>query len=357
MTAAEFFEGLPIPILQAPMVGAAGVEMTAAVSAAGGLGCLGAGAMSPDEIAAAAAAIRARTGAPFGLNLFVLEKARPPAEEVQAAIARLAGWYAELDLPPPAAPESFAPDFARQFEAVLRARPAAASFTFAALDRERTAALKAAGILVIGTATTPEEARVWVAAGADAVCAQGFEAGGHRGHFLADVEDSLIGTLALTARIRRVVQVPVIAAGGIMDGDGLAAVLALGAAAAQMGTAFLLADESTVIAPWRGALAEAARRPTRLTRAITGRHARGLETRFMREMRPVEGEVPAYPVQNRLTQPLRAAAAAAGEADLMSLWAGQGAELAGSGPAGDLVRRWWAQARAAAARLKARTGD
>ena len=357
MTAAtEFLDRLPIPILQAPMVGAAGVEMTAAVSGAGALGCLGAGALSPEEIEAAAAAIRARTGAPFVLNLFVVAPAAPSAEAVDAAIARLAPWYAELGLPPPEAPKAYAPDFDAQFAALLRARPAAASFTFAALRADQAAALKAAGVLVIGTATTAAEGRAWAEIGADAVCAQGVEAGGHRGHFLAETESSLVGNMALVATLKQAVEVPVIAAGGIMDGAGVAAALALGASAAQMGTAFLLADESTVSAPWRRELAEAGDRPTRLTRALTGRPARGLETRFMHEMRRVEGDVPAYPVQNRLTQPLRAAAAAADRPDLLSLWAGQGAALARTGPAAELVRRWWTEARAASERLSRRTG-
>jgi nitronate monooxygenase len=148
----------------------------------------------------------------------------------------------------------------------------------------------------------------------------------------------------------------VIAAGGIMDGRGVAAALALGASAAQMGTAFLLSDQATTGAPWRAALQAAGDDPTRLTRAITGRHARGLETRFMREMRSVENDVPAYPVQNRLTQPLREAAARAGDAEVLSLWAGQAVKLIGRGDAGDLVRRWWREAGEAAAETAQRTG-
>jgi nitronate monooxygenase len=216
--------------------------------------------------------------------------------------------------------------------------------------------LRAAGCLVVGTATTVAEARAWQARGADAVCAQGFEAGGHRGHFMAELDASLVGTLALVATIRAAVDLPVIAAGGIMDGQGVAAVLALGAAAAQMGTAFLLADETAISGAWRGALEHAPEEATRLTRAFTGRHARGLENRFMRETRAIESDVPAYPVQNRLTQPLRAAAARAGDADLLSLWAGQGVTLAGPGRSGDLVQRWWDEAKAASRRLAARTG-
>jgi nitronate monooxygenase len=215
--------------------------------------------------------------------------------------------------------------------------------------------LQKAGTYVVGTATTVAEARAWAEAGADGISAQGFEAGGHRGHFLADNEASLVGTLALVATIRAAVDVPVIAAGGIMDGRGVAAGLALGAAAVQMGTAFLLADEAVTPKPWRRAAAEAGDDPTRLTRAFTGRYARGIENEFMRRMHEVQDEVPAYPVQNRLTQPLRAASIAADDPEQISLWAGQAVRLARPGSAGDMVRRWWAEAQDAAAELAFRT--
>jgi nitronate monooxygenase len=162
--------------------------------------------------------------------------------------------------------------------------------------------------------------------------------------------------MALVGGVRAATDQPVIAAGGIMDGHGVAAALALGAAAAQMGTAFLLADEAAISAPWRDALQSAGDDPTRLTRALTGRHARGIETRFMRELRPVEADVPSYPVQNRLTQPMRAAAAQAGHADLLSLWAGQGVKAARAGQSGDLVTQWWEEAKAAARAAVSRTG-
>lgn len=356
MNAHDFFAALPIPIIQAPMVGASGLEMAAAVSSVGGLGSLAAGALAPDGIETQVAQLRRRLSAPFVVNLFVLRPQNPTGEAVAAAIARLAPWYVELGLPPPEAPNDFAPDFGGQFDAVVRAAPPAASFTFGCLTGAEAARLKDAGVLVIGTATTVAEARAWAAAGADAICAQGSEAGGHRGHFLADTESSLIGTMALVPAVLAAVDVPVIAAGGIMDGRGVAAALALGAAAVQMGTAFLLADESVVSAPWRSAVETAGDDPTRLTRAITGRHARGIENRIMRELRASEMEAPAYPVQNRLTQPLRAAAAKAGTADMLSLWAGQGVKLTRTGPAGALVQRWWGEAKLAAQALETRTG-
>jgi len=348
-------DGLEIPIIQGPMVGASDAALALAVGRAGGLGSLAAGGLAPGDIAAAVAAIRAASGRPFAVNLLMAPRAAPESGLVEAALARLAPWYAELGEPAPAAPNQFAPDFEAQLAAVIAAAPPIASFTFDVLAPDQVAALHRAGTYVLGTANTVAEARAWAQAGADGICAQGAEAGGHRGNFLADVEESLVGTFALVATIRAAVDLPVVAAGGIMDGRGVAAALALGASAAQMGSAFLLSDEAVTSAAWRGAIEAAPDDPTRLTRAFTGRYARGLENRFMRQWRAVEREVPAYPVQNRLTQPLRAAAARAGEPDMLSLWAGQGVRLAGRGSAEAMVRRWWDEARAAAVELADRT--
>jgi len=346
---------LPIPIIQSPMVGASTFEMALAVSQVGGLGSIGAGAMAPADIEAEVRRFRAASDAPFGVNLFVLEPANPSQDEVDAAIERLRPWYERVGAPPPAPPNDFAPDFQAQFAALKRAAPPLASFTFDRIRAEQVQALQAAGTYVVGTATTVAEARAWAEVGADAISAQGAEAGGHRGSFLKSAEESLIGTFALVGGIRQAVDLPVIAAGGIMDGRGVAAALALGAVAAQMGTAFLLSDQTSASATWRRALETAGDDPTRLTRALTGRYARGVENRFMSTMRPIEGEVPAYPVQNRLTQPLRAAAAKAGDPEVLSLWAGQGVKQAGPGDAGDLVKRWWAEAQAVSRELAART--
>jgi nitronate monooxygenase len=354
MSFRALLDALPIPILQSPMVGASTVDMAVAVSQAGGMGALGLGATAPAEIGPAVEAMKAQTAGPFGANLFVLPPARPDAATVDQALERLAGWYAALGQEPPAAPNDFAPDFDAQFAALAAAAPPVASFTFGILTRAQVDALHAAGTYVVGTATTVAEARAWAGVGADGISAQGAEAGGHRGHFLAETQASLVGTLALVATIRAAVDLPVIAAGGIMDGRGVAAALALGASAAQMGTAFLLADQTGVSAPWRRAIEMAGDDPTRLTRAFTGRHARGIENRFMRELRAVEDEVPAYPVQNRLTQPLRAAAAKADNPDMLSLWAGQGVKLTQTGDAGEMVRTWWEEARAASRALAAR---
>jgi nitronate monooxygenase len=353
---ASVLERLAIPIIQAPMLGASTQEMALAVSRAGGMGQLAAAGLGPDQIEASVAELKAATDQPFALNFLMTEPVRPEAEVVEAALARLKPWYEARDIPLPAAPNDYALDFAAQFEALIRAAPPAASFAFSILTAAQVAALHARDVFVIGTATTVAEARAWVAVGADAVCAQGFEAGGHRGTFLTPVEDSLVGTMALVSTVRRTAAVPVIAAGGIMDGRGVAAALALGAAAAQMGTAFLLADQSMVSPPWRRAIETTDDDRTRLTRAFSGRYARGIENDFMRQMRPVEAEVPAYPIQNRLTQSLRAGAAKAGDASVLSLWAGQAVTLAEPGDAGALMQRWWAEAKAAAQEVAARTG-
>jgi nitronate monooxygenase len=358
MSLAKLLDALPIPIVQAPMLGAHDERLALAACRAGALGSFPVSGHAPEAIEPAVAALRAAAGgAPFGVNLFVLPRpAGASAQELDAALARLKPWYDALGAPLPDHPNSFAPDFEGQLAALTRAAPPVASFTFGILSAAQVEALHAAGTYVLGTANTVAEARAWAEVGADGIIGQGMEAGGHHGNFLADIEDSLIGTLALTSTIVAAVDLPVIAAGGIMDGKGLAAVLALGAKAAQMGSAFLLAAEATTSAAWRGAIETARDDPTRMTRAFSGRYARGLENRFTREMRGVEREVPAYPVQNRLTQPLRAAAAKAGEAEMISLWAGQAIKLAQPGDAESLIMRWWSEAQAAARALAARTG-
>ena len=356
MSLAALLAALPIPILQAPMVGASSHALALAVSGAGAMGTLAAGAMAPGEIGPAVVAMRAATSAPFGVNLLVAREPTPDPAAVARALDRLAPWYSQLDAQPPAPPIRFAPDFDAQLEALIAAAPPVATFAFSVLTRAQVEALQRAGTIVVGTATTVAEARAWAQAGADGICAQGSEAGGHRGHFLGDLDASLVGTLALVATLRAATDLPVIAAGGIMDGRGVAAVLALGASAAQMGTAFLLSDEAVTSAPWRRAVAAVGDDQTRLTRAFTGRYARGIENQFMRLMRGVQDDVPAYPVQNRLTQPLRAAATEAEDPEMISLWAGQGVTLARPGRAADMVRQWWAEAGEAAAELAVRTG-
>lgn len=332
--------GLRLPIVQGPMAGADTPALAAAVSAAGGLGMLGCGMRSPAAMAEAVAQLRQQTARPFGINLFVQEAPAPRSDEVARAQALLAPLYAELGLPQ-APPARWCEDFAAQFDALIALRPAVASFTFGLLSAAQVRRLHAAGCTVVGTATTVAEALAWADVGADAVCASGLEAGGHRGTFLGDWRDALVGSMALLPACADALAprgVALIAAGGIMDGRGIRAAQALGAQAVQMGTAFLACDEAGIPAAWRAALARASATDTRLTRAISGRPARGIVNALVERLQPHEAEVPAYPVQNALTAALRRAAAASGRGDYLSLWAGQGVAAVRPMPAAALLR-------------------
>ena len=345
--------GIALPIVQGPMTGSDTPALAAAVSEAGGLGMLGCGMRSPAAMAEAAAEVRRRTGRPFGMNLFVQATPAPDAATVREALDRLAPLYAEFGLEP-AVPAQWCEDFAAQFEALLAARPAVASFTFGILDARQVERLHTAGCTVIGTATTVAEARAWAAVGADAVCASGLEAGGHRGTFLADFESSMVGTLALVPQcVDALAGLPVIAAGGIMDGRGIAAAQALGAEGVQMGTAFLACPESAIGPAYRAAMAAAGETDTRITRVFSGRPARGIVNATMERLASVEAAVPAYPVQNALMGPVRKAAAAQGRAAVLALWAGQGVAAARPMPAGELVALLAREWRAASAKIKA----
>lgn len=346
---------LRLPIVQGPMTGSDTPALAAAVSGAGGLGMLGCGARSPAAMADAAAEVRRRTDRPFGMNLFVQDTPAPDAATVASALERLAPLYAEFGLQA-AVPAHWCEDFGAQFEALLAARPAVASFTFGILGAAAVERLHRAGCCVIGTATTVAEALAWAEVGADAVCASGMEAGGHRGSFLGDFAASMVGTLALVPQCVDALRprgVAVIAAGGIMDGRAIAAAQVLGAEAVQMGTAFLVCDESGIAPAYRQALCRATATDTRTTRLFSGRPARGIVNRMMEQLQPFEDQVPAYPVQNALTGALRRAAAQAGNADYLSLWAGQGVAAVRPMPAAALVAKLEKEWRAARASLGA----
>lgn len=332
--------GTDLPIVQGPMAGGITTPaLVAAVSEAGGLGSLGAAMLSPARIESEVAAVRALTRRPFAVNLFVLDEPDThPRDGVDAAIERLAAWRGRLGLGAQTPPAAFCESFRAQLDTVTRLAPPVVSFTFGVLSADGVRALHRAGCRVIGTATNLAEARAWEAAGADAICAQGAEAGGHRGTFIGGFEEGAIGTVALVPRLADAVGVPVIAAGGIMDGRGIAAAFALGAQGVQLGTAFLACEESGAHPGWKSRLGRADERGTRLTRVFSGRPARGLVNDFMDTHRADEAAVPVYPVQNALTAELRAAAGRTGDTDSMSLWAGQGAAMARPLPAGALVR-------------------
>lgn len=345
-TSTRFTErfGRRYPIVQGPMGGGASTpELVAAVSGAGGLGSLGCYHLEPAAILRAAEDIRRLTAEPFALNLWIPREREDPgslgAAEASRALARLQPYRAEVGLPPlPEPPAPTVQDFERQVEAVLEARPAAFSFIFGLLPAPMVAEARRRGIALIGTATTPEEAEALEANGVDLVCASGFEAGGHRGSFLRPAEQSLTGTLSLVPQVVSAVRVPVLAAGGIADGRGVAAALVLGAAAAQIGTAFLMCRESGASDLHRAALADRARaRRTALTRAYTGRMARMLANRYTDEMAQPPAELLSWPHQNELTRELRIEAARAGLGDLLPFYGGQSAALASLGSAADLV--------------------
>lgn len=329
--------GLRLPILQAPMAGTSPVALGVAVANAGGMAGLGALLMRPEEIAGWARAFRAGSNGAFQINLWAPDP--PPLRDAareDAVRAVLAGLGPE---PPPLGDGPFLPDFAAQCEAVLAARPPVVSTIMGLWEPGFVAELKARGILWICNATTLAEARAAEAAGADAVIAQGAEAGGHRGAFSPEAaEAQLIGLFALVPRLADALSVPVIAAGAIMDGRGVAAALTLGASAVQLGTAFLRCPETALAQPWADALPTG---ETVLTRAFSGRLARGLANDVTRAFEATPAAP--YPLQRVLTAPMRAAAT---DLSRMQAWAGQGAAMARAEPAGDLTRRLWAEAEA-----------
>ncbi len=334
---------LELPVVQAPMAGGLTTpELVAAVSNAGALGSFGAGYLTPEAIGTAVAAARRLTDRGFALNLFVNRPETASAAQIDRANALLAPYRRELGLDPGLAsggPQPTPPpDLDAQIAAVLAARPAVFSFTFGIPTPEVLAACRAAGIITIGTATTLAEGLALEAAGVDAVMAQGAEAGGHRGSFLAPPADSLVGTLPLVSLLVARLRLPVIAAGGIMTGAAAAAMLRAGAQAVCLGTAFLACDEAGTNAAYRAALQRSEAAETALTRAFSGRLARGLANRFLREMAAHEAELPGYPVMNALTRDIRTAAAEQGRPEFLSLWAGQAAPLIRARPAAELLR-------------------
>jgi nitronate monooxygenase len=336
--------GIEHPIIQAPMAGGPTTPaLAAAVSNAGGLGTLGAAYLAPDTLRREIAAVRALTDRPFGVNLFVPETpgVTVTAEQIARAQALLNPLRAELGLPSSPDLPPHTDSFADQLAVVIAERVPVLSFTFGIPAREHLDALRAAGILTVGTATTVAEGVALARAGVDAVVGQGSEAGGHRGTFVPDAayaERALVGTLALIPQLVDVVRVPVIAAGGIGDGRGLLAALALGAAGAQMGTAFLACPESGAHPQHKAAVLAAADTDTVITRAFSGRSARGIVNHFIEALRVYEAEVAPFPAQNALTRDIRQAAARVDRGEYLSLWAGQAARLATARPASEVVR-------------------
>lgn len=332
---------LQTPIVGAPLAGGPSTPaLAAAVSDAGGLGFVAAGYKTSSEVANEIAEVRAATRRPFGVNIFFPTQLEVDEGAIRAYGRRLA---AEAERYGVACGEPLWSDdeWGAKLELVARERPAVVSFTFGCPDAEVVASLRSCGISVWCTVTSPAEAKTAAASGVDALVVQGAEAGGHQSSF-DDADTAPIGLISLLQLVRRETDLPLVAAGGIATGRGVAAVLAAGAAAAQIGSALMLTPEAGTSGPHRSALAGDA--PTALTRAFTGRRARGIVNRFMREH---EGAAPkAYPQVHYLTAPLRAAARAAGDAEGINLWAGQGYRLVQAAPANELAERWSAEARA-----------
>jgi nitronate monooxygenase len=337
---------LELPIVLAPLAGGpATVELAVAVSEAGGLGFLAAGYLTAAAMREDLERFRATSRRPFGVNLFAPPSA--PAEPYEAFVESLRGEEARAGVAL-GAPRSDDDDWAAKLDAVAELAPPVVSFVFGCPAPEVLARLHASGSATWVTVTTPAEAARAEAAGAQALVVQGAEAGGHRGAF-SDRGEEPYGLLALLQLVGAATELPLVAAGGIATGRGVAGVLAAGASAAQVGTAFLRCPEAGTAEVHRAAIAGA--QPTALTRAFSGKLARGIVNRFMRE----HGEAPsAYPEIHYVTSPLRKAARASGDPDLVNLWAGQAHALASDAPAGDVARRLAAEAQEAASRLARR---
>ncbi|MGF3054228.1 NAD(P)H-dependent flavin oxidoreductase [Microbacterium sp. YY-03] len=328
--------GIDVPIVLGPFGGVSSVALTAAVSNAGGLGSYGLYGYTAERIAATAAELRAATDKPINLNLWwpTGDEADPADVDWDAAVAGVAPFYAEAGLDLPARPEHFLPPVDEQLAAVVEARPAVASFVYGVPDAVAIEALHAVGTRVVGTATNVAEARALAAGGVDAIIASGMEAAGHRVTFIGAAEDSLLGTFALVPQVVDAVDIPVLTAGGVADRRGVAAALALGAQGVVVGSAFLATAESVAPASHKAALRTVAESGTVLTRAMSGRLARGVENHAMRRLAAV-GHAP-FPAQNMLTGGFRRVAAQQDDASKLSLWAGQAASLATGETASDV---------------------
>ena len=334
------FLGTELPIIQAPMAGVQGSALAIAVSNAGGLGSLPAAMIDPATLRSELAAITAGTSKPYNVNFFCHPTPARAEEREAAWRALLAPYYRELDIDPNASAggPSRAPFTEEAAEILAEFRPPVVSFHFGLPAPALVARVKSWGATVLSSATTVDEALWLEANGVDAVVAQGIEAGGHRGMFLSDDLATQVGTLALVPQIARTVKVPVIAAGGIADANGVAAAMRLGASAVQVGTAYMLCPEATTSAVHRAALASDAGRHTALTNLFTGRPARGNVNRLMRELGPMDARVPAFPLAAGAIAPLRAKAESLGSGDFSPLWSGQNTTGCKQVPAAELTR-------------------
>jgi nitronate monooxygenase len=346
--AAAFCEqfNLRVPILMAPMASACPASLAIAIANAGGLGGCGALMMQPEAIRKWASDVRAGTNGGFQFNLWIPD---PPPKRDAAAEAAVRDFLASWGPPvPPEAGNVVLPDFQAQCDALLEASPAIVSSIMGLYPDRFVARMKTKGIKWFATVTTVSEAKTAEAAGADAIIAQGMEAGGHRSAFdVTQAETRMVGLFSLISGVVDAVNIPVVATGGIADGRAIAAALLLGASAVQIGTAFLRCPEAKIPSAWADAIGKTAPEDTVITRTLTGRPARSIATEYVRAaMAPTAPPPAPYPVQRGLTQPMREAAAQANDAARMQAWAGQSARLARAEPAGEVVQRLWQETQA-----------
>jgi nitronate monooxygenase len=343
------------PILLAPMAGSADADLAIAVCEAGGLGSLPVASIDEAKMRSEIAKIRAATSKPINLNFFCHKPPVPSNAREHAWRERLKPYYEELGIDPAApVPSSNRTPFDAAFcAAVEELKPEVVSFHFGLPEPALLRRVKQAGCIVLSSATTAAEARFLEQNGCDAIIAQGFEAGGHRGMFLSENLATQIGTFALVPQVVDAVKVPVIAAGAITDARGIAAAFALGASGVQLGTAYLFCPESKILAPHRAALKSAQSDATALTNLMTGRPARGIINRVMREIGPVNDIAPAFPLAGGALAPLHAAAQKQGSGDFSTMWAGQAASLGREMPARELTAKLVAEAQALMKRMAA----
>jgi nitronate monooxygenase len=329
---------IQLPIIQAPMAGAMDSAMVIAVSQAGGLGSLPCAMLSADKIRSELETIRRQTSNPINLNFFCHQPPIPDEARERSWKQRLSNYYRELGLDPeaPLPPASRAPFDHATCELIEEFKPEVVSFHFGLPDKVLLDRVKATGAKILSSATTVEEARWLEAHGCDAVIAQGSEAGGHRAMFLTADVATQIGTMSLVPQIVDAVKLPVIAAGGIADAQGIAAALALGAVAVQLGTAYLLCPESKIAPVYRQALKKP--HDTAITNIFSGRPARGIVNRIVRELGPMSDLAPQFPLAGIAIAPLRKKSEAAGSEDFAQMWSGQSASLCRELPAGELTK-------------------
>lgn len=331
--------GIQYPIIQAPMAGGATTpELVAAVSNSGGLGSLGAGYMEPEEIRIAIKNIRSLTDKPFSVNLFTPENPHTTQEKMLLACESIEKSCGELNLTINPVIPPYLPNFDEQMRVIIEEAIPVFSFTFGVIHPHCILVLQKKGITLIGTATNITEACLLERAGVDVVVAQGSEAGGHRGTFIGKAEDSMTNTATLLAQIANEISIPVVASGGVMNGKVIAALLKKGAAAVQMGTAFLTCVESGIHASYKQVLLSQTKDETILTAAFSGKLARGIRNQFIDRMIVYQEDILDYPIQNALTRPMRKIASMQNNTNFMSMWAGQGSYECRESPAAILMK-------------------